>query len=768
MTRDPWQTCPVAGGSTRGRAPPREPAAPVLLGTKLGGPRLRSSTIERTALLRRLASHRGPVLVVAPPGFGKSTLLGQWRQAADLPLAWVSLDRADNDPMLLWNYVVAALQAIEPAIPLTPPAGPLGEHDFLDAIVPRLLNELASLERDVALVLDDYHVITSSVCHRSVELFLTREPANVHIVISSRADPPFPLGTLRARGELLELREGDLAFTPGETTRFLNGALGLGLSAGAATTLHEHAEGWPAALYLAYLSLRDETDREGAVASFGGSTRQVSDYLTEVSLDALALPVRDFLVETSILERMSGPLCDATTGRSGSADLLVELEHANLFLTALDDHREWYRYHHLFADLLRAELQRRPTERRRELHRRAFAWLASAGRVGEAIHHAVEAGEIETAARLVAENYLSTIEWGGYATVAVWLEAFPRRVVVGDARLSVVEAWAASFQGRRDDAQLALQNAIDAGHEGPLPDGASSIEATAALLRAGFPWGDVGEMLTAARRAFELEGHRESMWRVTVHVQLGWALALAGRADEARPLLERGAVLAPRTEQWLNAVGADCLLAHLDLEAGDLPSAERWARRALKVLESQGLADTATGGWAVATLGAVLARAGDYGEGELLLRLGIDRMRSGSEPLLVIQVLLALTAALVARGATHEGRRALGEAKDLIDVCADPGVLADRWEEVSRSLAASTRSIADGTELTKRELEILRMLPTRLSQREIGRRQFVSYNTVHSHIRSIYRKLGVSSRVDAVKRARDHGLLWDSSRESPG
>jgi LuxR family transcriptional regulator, maltose regulon positive regulatory protein len=740
----------------------------VLLGTKFGVPRLRSSTIERTNLLGRLASHRGPVLVVAPPGFGKSTLLGQWRRAADLPLAWVSLDGADNDPMLFWNYVVAALQAIEPTVPLTPPAGFLDEQDFVDAIVPRLLNELATLEHDVVLVLDDYHAITSPACHRSVELFLTREPANVQIVVASRVDPPFPLGTLRARGELLELREADLAFTPHESTRFLNDTLGLGLSTEAAATLHEHAEGWPAGLYLAYLSLRDETDRERAVAGFDGSTRHVSDYLTEVALAALEPALLEFLVETSILDRMSGPLCDATTGRSGSADLLIRLEHANLFLTALDDHREWYRYHHLFAELLRAELERRDRERRRELHRNALAWLAGAGHVGEAIHHALAGGEIETATRLVAENYLSTIEWGGYATVAGWLDQFPRRVAVGDARLSVVEAWVASFQRRRDDAQLALRNAIDAGYEGPLPDGAGSIESTAALLRAGFPWGDVGEMLAAARRAFELEGHRESMWRVTVHVQLGWALALAGRFDEARPLLERGAVLAPRTEQWLNAVGADCLLAYVDLEAGDVESAERWALRAIDVLESQGLADTATGGWASATLGAVLAHTRDRDEGERLLRLGVDRMRTASEPLLVIQALLALTAALATRGATDEGRRALGEAKDLMDACADPGVLADRWDEVNRSLAASTRSIADGTELTKRELEILRMLPTRLSQREIGRRQFVSYNTVHSHIRSIYRKLGVSSRVDAVKRAREQGLLWDSDRESPG
>jgi ATP/maltotriose-dependent transcriptional regulator MalT len=732
----------------------------VLLGTKLGVPRLRSSTIERTGLLARLASHGGPVVVVAPPGFGKSTLLRQWRQAAERPLAWVSLDAGDNDPVLLWNYVVAALQAIEPGVPLTLPAGPLSEHDFVDAIVPRLLNELASLEGDVVLVLDDYHTITNSTCHRSVELFVTREPANVRLVVASRVDPPLPLATLRARGELLELREADLAFTPHETELFLNDALGLGLPPRATAALYAHAEGWPAGLYLAYLSLRDAVDRERAVADFGGSTRQVSDYLSEVALDALEPAVRDFLVETSILARMCGPLCDATTGRSGSTELLVELERGNMFLTPLDDHREWYRYHHLFADLLRAELQRRSPARRNELHRRAFVWLADAGLVGDAMHHGIAAGEVETAARLVAENYLATIEWGGYATVAAWLDAFPQGVVAGDARLSVVDAWVASFQRRRDDARLALQSAIDAGYEGPLPDGASSVEATAALLRGGFPWGDVGEMLSAAQRAFELEGERDSMWRVTVHVQLGWALALAGRADEARPLLERAAALAPRTEQWLNAVGADCLLAFLDLDAGDLTSAGRWARRAVGVRESQGLADTATGGWAGATLGAVLVRGDERDEGERLLTLGLDRMRSASEPLLVIQVLLTLAVALGARGAVDDARRALAEGRDLLDGCRDPGVLADRWEETSHSLATGLRSAGDGTELTKRELEILRLLPTRLSQREIGRRLFVSYNTVHSHMRSIYQKLGVSSRADAVDRAQEQGILW--------
>ncbi len=519
---------------------------PVLIGSKLSAPRVRPGMVVRTALLAQLTAHTGAVVVVAPPGFGKSTVLAEWGQHDQRPFAWLSLDAGDNDPIVFWSYVAESVRAIEPRFATkVEPAFRVPGTDLLKGIVPQLLNELRAIETQIVLVLDDYQSITNPTCHRSVELLLERRPRNVALVIATRSDPPFPLGRLRAGGELLELRASELGFTLPETERFFNDEMGLHLSTNSLTALQERTEGWPAGLYLAYLSMRDVTDREGFVAEFRGSSRHVVDYLTEVVLDTLDEQVRDFLLETSILERMSGQVCDAVTGREDSTDLLVEVERANHFLIPLDDRREWYRYHRLFADLLHDELRRRAPDRLPELHRRASQWFASTGHLGSAIRHAIAGEELELASRLVAEHYLMTIEWGGFATVAGWLESFPREVVVGDARLSIVEAWVMSFLNRRDEAELALQNAANANYEGPLPDMASSVEASEVLLRAGFPWGDVGRMLAAARRAFELEGRHDSMWSVTVHVQLGWALVLSGDFEAARPYLLHAARVAP-------------------------------------------------------------------------------------------------------------------------------------------------------------------------------------------------------------------------------
>ena len=332
------------------------------------------------------------VLLAAPPGFGKTTLLAQWREVDGRAFACLSLDSGDNDPVTFWTYIVQAIRHAAPewgAAALSALREP--RADVVDAVVPAVLHDLEAIGEELVLVLDDYQEITNRICHDSLSFFLERTPSNVTLVVSTRSDPPIPMGRLRALEELLELRAADLSFTEAESAIFLNEILHLGLATETLGALHERTEGWPVGVHLAAMSLSHEADPEGFVARFGGANRHIVDYLTEVVLDTLDEKRHQFLLETSVLGTMSGPLCDAATGRQGSAEVLVELERANLFLIPLDDRREWYRYHELFADVLRNQLLQSDPELADAVHRRASEWLGPEGYRYEAVRHAVAA-----------------------------------------------------------------------------------------------------------------------------------------------------------------------------------------------------------------------------------------------------------------------------------------------------------------------------------------------------------------------------------------
>jgi len=736
--------------------PELPPAAP--FGAKLRAPPRRRAHLDLERLLVPLRSHRGLLLVVAPPGFGKTTLLSRWQTVDDRRFAWLSLDPADNDPVVLWTYLAQAIRGLG-VVGADDEAVRIPGADMGRTVVPGLLNELEALGTEVVLVLDDIHWISNPECLRSLSLFLDMQPSNITIALSSRSDPELPIGRMRVRADLMELRATDLSFSLAEAERFLNDVLRLGLSQGAVRMLWTHTEGWPAGLSLAYLSMRDVRDREAFVADFRGSSRHVVDYLTEVVVNAQDDRIRDFLLRTSILDRMCGPLCDAVLGTESSAELLEQLEHANLFLVPLDDHREWYRYHRLFRELLSDELQRREPSRVSELHRRASRWLSGAGHVDDAIRHSLAGGDTEAATILVSENYLRTLEWGGITTIASWLAAFPRREVIADARLSVVDAWVKSFQNRYEEADLAMENAMRAHYEGPLPDGASSVEASASLLRASVPRGDVGEMLRAARTAFDLEGDSRSMWQVTTHVQLGWALLLSGQNEQAKALLERAAMQAPMTEQWLNAFGARSLLAWTGLHEDRVAEAERLALAAIRIIEGHGFAGTAPAAWGYATLGAVRARQGRIDEADDLLTRSIGRMRAESPPLLLAKALLAHAPVQRARGLSLEARASLEEARSIVETSSDPGIVGEHLERVAKALTPGYRRVSGEGSLTERELEVLQLLEKGMSRREIAHMLYLSLNTVRSHTKSIYRKLGAMSRAEAIQRAHEDGIL---------
>src|SRR5215204_2704697 len=409
-------------------------ASDTLVSTKLRPSQARPNLVARPRLIAKLEREVGRklTLISAPAGFGKTTLLGEWvaGRSDERSVAWVSVDEADNDPARFLSYLVAALRSIEEEIgegvlsslraPGSPPVG---------ALTGALINELADIPANLAIVLDDYHLIDSDHVNGIVSFLLERLPSNVHLVIASRIDPPLPLARLRARGQITEINATDLFFTREEAVAFMKDTMGLNLSDKDVGALEERTEGWIAGLQLAALSMRDRKDIPGFVRSFSGSHRDVLDYLADEVLGRQPERVRQFLLETSIADHLSGALCDALTGRSDGQDMLERLEKDNLFVVALDDERGWYRYHHLFADFLRGRLKRENPEGLSESHLRAAAWYEREGWAPEAVEHALAAGEDEWAARLIEQHALELVLRGRGATMDRWLAALPAGLV---------------------------------------------------------------------------------------------------------------------------------------------------------------------------------------------------------------------------------------------------------------------------------------------------------------------------------------------------
>ncbi len=435
-----------------------------LLETKLHVPRLRRGLVARSRLSQRLS--RGTestlTLVSAPAGFGKTTLLTEWLAAAAAggrSVAWLSLDPRDNDPALFWTYLVTALRTAEPGVGagtlalLQPPEAPI------DAVLATLLNDLDAVSNDVVLVLDDYHVIDAREVHDGMAFLLEHLPPQIHVVIAGRTDPTLPLARLRARGDLAEIRAADLRFTPAEAAAYLNEGMGLALTAQDVATLEERTEGWIAALQLAALSMQGRDDLTAFIAGFAGDDRYIVDYLAEEVLHRQPAHVQQFLLQTSILDRLSGPLCDAVTGQDGGKATLTTLERGNLFLVPLDDRRQWYRYHHLFADVLRAHLLDEQSDETSGLHRRASQWYTENGEPSEAVRHALEAQDFERAADLVELAIPAMRRTRQEAAVLGWLKALPDEVVRVRPVLSVGLAGAMLAVGETEGVEDRLRDA---------------------------------------------------------------------------------------------------------------------------------------------------------------------------------------------------------------------------------------------------------------------------------------------------------------------
>src|ERR1700680_5079947 len=409
----------------------REKVTPILA-TKLYLPRLRPNVVSRPRLLERLNEglHRKLTLISAPAGFGKTTLVSEWGAFIERATAWLSLDEGENDPTRFLTYLVAALQTIAATLgegvlgvlhsPQPPPP---------EAILTALLNEITTLPDNFVLVLDDYHVIDAKPVDMALTFLVEHLPPQMHLVIATREDPQLPLARLRARGHLTELRAPDLRFTASEAAGFLNQVMGLNLSAEDIATLEDRTEGWIAGLQLAALSMQGHHDVAAFIRAFAGDHRYIVDYLVEEVLQRQPEPVRRFLLQTAILDRLSGPLCDAVTGQEEGNARLEALERGNFFVVPLDDTRHWYRYHHLFAEVLSARLMEEQPDQVATLHRRASAWYEQHGSVGDAIRHALEARDFARAADLVEMALPAMLRRRQEATLLGWLRTLPDELV---------------------------------------------------------------------------------------------------------------------------------------------------------------------------------------------------------------------------------------------------------------------------------------------------------------------------------------------------
>jgi LuxR family transcriptional regulator, maltose regulon positive regulatory protein len=576
-----------------------------LLATKLYIPRRRRGLVARPRLSERL--NRGAestlTLVSAPAGFGKTTLLTEWLDQSKSSAAWVSLDQTDNHAISFWSYFVAALQTVEPhiganAIEILQSAQPAP----IEAVLTLLLNELSAGSNGIVLVLDDYHVIDARDVHDGMAFLLDHRPPRLHIVIASRAEPPLPLARLRARGELVEVRAEDLRFATDEAATYFHESMGLDLTARDVAALGERTEGWIAALQLAALSMQGRDDVTGFIATFTGDDRYIVDYLAEEVLQRQPDIVRSFLRDTSILDRLCGPLCDAVTGQAdGVGQTTLEgLERGNLFVVPLDDRRHWYRYHHLFADVLRARLLAEQPGRMPALHRRASAWYERTGERPDAIRHALAADDFSKAADLIelAAPALRSIRQEG--ALLGWLGALPEELLRYRPVLSNVYAGELLASGKVEGVDVHLRDAER--WLGPdAPDRSSGmvvadevqfrrLPGAIAVHRAGHALllGNLALTEEYARRALDLTPEDDHLDRGGAAAVLGLARWASGDLEAAYQSYAAGRASLRKAGHHADALGSTIALADIRIAQGRLRAATRTYEEALQLAAEKG------------------------------------------------------------------------------------------------------------------------------------------------------------------------------------
>ncbi len=749
-----------------------EPVA--VAGNDLGAPLLRTKLVipssprlvVRESLIDALSEgvSQPLTLVYGPAGSGKTMLVAQWGVSVreERPVAWLWLETDDNDPARFWMYVIEALRSVVPGIG----EGTLAMLrapgvNLLEEALPALINELADVSEQFVLVLDDYHAIEDERIHEGMASLIEHLPTTLRIVMTSRAEPPLRIGTLRARAQLNEIDAGHLRFSLSEAESMLNDLHGLDLTPDSVKRLHDRTEGWVAGLYLAVLSMRGREDASSFVASFTGSDRRVVDYLAAEVLGEQGEAELDFLLRTSVLDRFCAALCDAVRGARDSRAMLDRIERANYFLIPLDPRHEWYRYHHLFGELLRHELERREPRRAAELHDRAGRWFLDAGMVSEAIGHLTAAGELDGASELIDNHWLAFTNAGQRETVARWMDQLPRGYIVNDGRLCLAQARTALTVGERAEVLRWVDLAAQAPSNNPDDDAELGEELTVVRAAAWQLLGDMRQAEQLAGRLVPLDG--SSIWHSLAACVLGTSARFLDAPDDAQALFDTALKLGG-SRNFIVSMLSLGRLALIAADRGDWRGCSAKIGAAFDVVRANGLEEYWICTSAHVARGRLLRHDRRPTEARAELERAVSLARRGAGLVEWSYALTTLAELVRELGDRRAARQLVLEARELLSRAPEPGTLAPRLIE---RLETALRLVVDVSgarpvvtdELTAREEAVLGLLPTGLSTREIGDELGISRDTVKTHTKRIYQKLGVSSRRDAVARGRDLGLL---------
>jgi len=728
-----------------------------LLESKFHPPAARPGIVTRATLIGRLTAAQAPVItVVAPPGYGKTTLMAQWAERIGPRVAWVSCDDADNDPVVLLSALAVALDRIEPIDPAI--FWTLASSGADITVVRRFVSAVASMQRPVTVMLDHAEAVTNKQCLKTIAEFALRLPPGWQFVLASRAGVPLPTARLRAQGGLVEVGAEDLTMGPLEASSLLKGA-GAEVDEVSIHDLLQRTEGWPAGLYIAALAMNAGSRQSEVGFTFTGDDVFMGDYLRFELLDRVSTAEASFLIRTSVLDRMCGPLCDAILGCKGSGRVLERMEGQNLLVVPLDRRREWYRYHHLFRDLLQSELRRREPDLVQDFHFRAAAWYEANEMPEAAIEYAQSAGDYDRVARLILELAQPVWAGGRVETVLRWME-WLRDITSAEhyGAIAVHGSLIFALLGQPSEAERWVAAAERASPTGILPDG-STMEGTLAYMRACLCRDGIGEMRRDAQIAWDGLSPA-SPYRATMLYTQGISYLLEGDPDRADPILARA--FEDSTSAGALPLAAMILAEQCDVAAhrNDWSEVTALAERAVTIVETGRFGDYWTSAlvYAWATRAALHQRNISGARSYLGRASRLRPLLSYVLPVVSVQALLEMARAYITLADPGGAVAVLTQVHDILRQRPDLGILPGQAERLQSRLATIKAADIGASSLTAAELRLLPLLSTHLSFREIGERLFVSSNTVKTQAYSAYRKLGVSSRSEAVARMNELGL----------